>query len=187
MQARKAARVFPDPVGASSKPWPPSRRIGQPRRWTSVGPSKDCSNQRRTGALKGRKTDMVGKLSEPGRRCAPAFVRRTLSVRAVCYNSSNGKGGARSAVEESSPHSSATHAGGFILGETTHGRRRHCAMATGGTGRGGTLSGERADGGPVASEHRLGKKRRRHSSTARREPWGKTKKRSDGRDRSGRY
>jgi hypothetical protein len=53
MPQRKLARVLPDPVGAQISVWAPLEIALQPPSWAGVGPSKEASNQRRTGALKG--------------------------------------------------------------------------------------------------------------------------------------
>ena len=53
MPQRKLARVLPEPVGAQISVWAPLEIAFQPPAWAGVGPSKDPSNQRRTGALKG--------------------------------------------------------------------------------------------------------------------------------------
>jgi hypothetical protein len=47
MQDRKAASVFPDPVGASSRVLSPSAMCGQPCSCTAVGASKASLNQAR--------------------------------------------------------------------------------------------------------------------------------------------
>lgn len=53
MPQRKAARVLPEPVGAQISVLAPPAIALQPPAWAGVGPSKEDSNQRRTGALKG--------------------------------------------------------------------------------------------------------------------------------------
>jgi hypothetical protein len=53
MPQRKLARVLPDPVGAQIRVLAPLEIASQPPAWAGVGPSKDASNQRLTGALKG--------------------------------------------------------------------------------------------------------------------------------------
>ena len=50
MPQRKAARVFPEPVGAQIRVCSPEAIAGQPAAWAGVGASNDSSNQRRTGA-----------------------------------------------------------------------------------------------------------------------------------------
>ena len=53
MPQRKLARVLPDPVGAQIRALPPLEIASQPPAWAGVGPSKEASNQRLTGALNG--------------------------------------------------------------------------------------------------------------------------------------
>jgi hypothetical protein len=53
MPQRKEASVLPEPVGAQISVWAPLEIAFQPPTWAGVGPSKEDSNQRRTGALKG--------------------------------------------------------------------------------------------------------------------------------------
>ncbi len=53
MPQRKLARVLPEPVGAQISALAPPEIASQPPACAGVGPSKDASNQRRTGALKG--------------------------------------------------------------------------------------------------------------------------------------
>lgn len=53
MPQRNAARVLPEPVGAQISALAPLEIAFQPPAWAGVGPSKEASNQRRTGALKG--------------------------------------------------------------------------------------------------------------------------------------
>ena len=50
---RKAARVFPLPVGAWRSVWCPALIAAQPRRWARVGSAKASANQARVGSLKG--------------------------------------------------------------------------------------------------------------------------------------
>ena len=50
---RKLARVLPEPVGAQISALAPPEIASQPPAWAGVGPSKEASNQRRTGALNG--------------------------------------------------------------------------------------------------------------------------------------
>ena len=52
MPHRKAASVFPDPVGAQISVLAPATIDGQPIAWAGVGASNDDSNQRLTGSLK---------------------------------------------------------------------------------------------------------------------------------------
>lgn len=44
---------MPDPVGAQIRALEPPEIAAQPPAWAGVGPSKEASNQRRTGALNG--------------------------------------------------------------------------------------------------------------------------------------
>lgn len=53
MPQRKAARVLPEPVGAQISALEPPAIASQPPAWAGVGASKEDSNQRLTGALKG--------------------------------------------------------------------------------------------------------------------------------------
>ena len=53
MPQRKLARVLPEPVGAQIKVLAPLEIASHPPAWAGVGPSKDASNQRLTGALNG--------------------------------------------------------------------------------------------------------------------------------------
>ncbi len=53
MPQRKAARVLPEPVGAQISVSEPAEIAPQPPAWAGVGPSKEASNQRLTGALNG--------------------------------------------------------------------------------------------------------------------------------------
>ncbi len=53
MPQRKLARVLPEPVGAQISALAPLEIASQPPACAGVGPSKEASNQRRTGALKG--------------------------------------------------------------------------------------------------------------------------------------
>ena len=50
---RKPARVLPEPVGAQISALAPPEIASQPPTWAGVGPSKEASNQRLTGALNG--------------------------------------------------------------------------------------------------------------------------------------
>ena len=50
---RKPASVLPEPVGAQISALAPPEIASQPPAWAGVGPSKEASNQRRTGALNG--------------------------------------------------------------------------------------------------------------------------------------
>lgn len=50
---RKLASVFPDPVGAQISVCSPLEIASQPPACAGVGPSKEASNQRRTGGLNG--------------------------------------------------------------------------------------------------------------------------------------
>ena len=50
---RKLARVLPEPVGAQISALSPPEIASQPPACAGVGPSKEASNQRRTGALNG--------------------------------------------------------------------------------------------------------------------------------------
>jgi hypothetical protein len=53
MPQRKLARVLPEPVGAQIRVLAPLEIASQPPACAGVGPLKDASNQRLTGALKG--------------------------------------------------------------------------------------------------------------------------------------
>ncbi len=53
MPQRNAARVLPEPVGAQISALAPPEIASQPPAWAGVGPSKEASNQCRTGSLKG--------------------------------------------------------------------------------------------------------------------------------------
>ena len=53
MPQRKLARVLPEPVGAQISALAPPEIASQPPACAGVGPSKEASNQRLTGALKG--------------------------------------------------------------------------------------------------------------------------------------
>ena len=53
MPQRKAASVLPEPVGAQIRALSPPEIASQPPVWAGVGPAKDDSNQRLTGALNG--------------------------------------------------------------------------------------------------------------------------------------
>ena len=57
MPQRKAASVFPDPVGAQIRLCAPDAIAGQPAAWAGVGASNEASNQRRTGSEKGSRGD----------------------------------------------------------------------------------------------------------------------------------
>src|SRR5688500_17404917 len=48
---RKAASVFPDPVGAQIRVLAPAVIGGHPIAWAGVGAANDASNQRLTGSL----------------------------------------------------------------------------------------------------------------------------------------
>ena len=50
---RKAARVLPEPVGASTRVCSRRAIACQPFDWAAVGASNDASNQSRTGGEKG--------------------------------------------------------------------------------------------------------------------------------------
>ena len=52
MAKRKAASVFPEPVGAWIRTWPPAAIAGQPCSCAGVGAAKFRSNQARVSALK---------------------------------------------------------------------------------------------------------------------------------------
>ena len=53
MPQRKLASVLPEPVGAQINVLAPPAIASQPPACAGVGASKEASNQRRTGALKG--------------------------------------------------------------------------------------------------------------------------------------
>ena len=53
MPQRKLASVLPEPVGAQISALAPPEIASQPPSWAGVGPSKESSNQRLTGALNG--------------------------------------------------------------------------------------------------------------------------------------
>src|ERR1700742_3460780 len=53
MPQRKLASVLPEPVGAQISALAPLEIASQPPVWAGVGPSKEASNQRRTGAENG--------------------------------------------------------------------------------------------------------------------------------------
>ena len=53
MPQRKLASVLPDPVGAQIRALAPPEIASQPPVCAGVGPSKEASNQRLTGGLKG--------------------------------------------------------------------------------------------------------------------------------------
>ena len=53
MPQRKLASVLPEPVGAQISALAPLEIASQPPAWAGVGPSKEASNQRLTGALNG--------------------------------------------------------------------------------------------------------------------------------------
>src|SRR5687767_15817169 len=53
MPARKAARVFPDPVGAQISAFLPEAIAGQPPAWAGVGASNEASNHALTGVENG--------------------------------------------------------------------------------------------------------------------------------------
>ncbi len=53
MPQRNAARVLPEPVGAQIRALAPPAIASHPPAWAGVGPSKEASNQRLTGALNG--------------------------------------------------------------------------------------------------------------------------------------
>src|SRR5215208_3363736 len=53
---RKAASVFPEPVGAQINVLEPAAIFGQPSSWAGVGASKEAWNHFRTGAEKGSRT-----------------------------------------------------------------------------------------------------------------------------------
>src|SRR5205085_6510307 len=72
MAVRKAARVFPEPVGASRRVESPARMGGQPSAWARVGAGNEASNQRLTGSWKWGET---GNDSAP---LASNEFRRTL-------------------------------------------------------------------------------------------------------------
>lgn len=65
MPQRKLARVLPEPVGAQIRVWAPPEIALHPPSWAGVGPSKEASNQRRTGALKGASGSDWAVLFEP--------------------------------------------------------------------------------------------------------------------------
>ena len=54
MPQRKLARVLPEPVGAQISVLAPLEIASQPPAWAGVGPSKEASNQRRTGRAERR-------------------------------------------------------------------------------------------------------------------------------------
>ena len=64
MPQRKAASVLPEPVGAQISVLAPLAIACQPAAWAGVGPSKDASNQRLTGALKGASGSDAGSVSD---------------------------------------------------------------------------------------------------------------------------
>lgn len=73
---RKLARVLPDPVGAQISALSPEAIASQPRSWTSVGASKDASNQRLTGSLKSEREVRFGSGLKP-----PILRRRRTRLR----------------------------------------------------------------------------------------------------------
>src|SRR4051812_36725444 len=60
MPQRKLARVLPEPVGAQIRALAPPEIASQPPVWAGVGPSKEASNQRRTGAENGASGSDLG-------------------------------------------------------------------------------------------------------------------------------
>jgi hypothetical protein len=57
MPQRKAASVFPDPVGAQMRVCEPEAIAGQPAAWAGVGASNDAWNHFLTGSEKGSRGD----------------------------------------------------------------------------------------------------------------------------------
>src|SRR3954453_18906869 len=74
MAVRKAASVFPEPVGASKRVDSPARTGGQPTAWARVGAGNDASNHRWTEAWK---AGVFGNWSPP-RASTGSPERRTL-------------------------------------------------------------------------------------------------------------
>ena len=75
---RKAASVFPEPVGAWMSVCLPDAIAGQPRSWAGVGASKVCSNQRRTVGLNG-----ASALTVPAYRAGGGLPGRAWAMRWV--------------------------------------------------------------------------------------------------------
>src|SRR4029077_6974000 len=70
MQARNAARVLPDPVGAEIKVVLPARICGQPCSWGSVGvPNRETNHSATRGCAQ---------LREEGRDCIEIFYSETV-------------------------------------------------------------------------------------------------------------
>src|SRR5262245_49298327 len=57
MPQRKAASVFPEPVGAQIRVWAPEAIAGQPAAWAGVAASNDASDHLRPGSEKGARRD----------------------------------------------------------------------------------------------------------------------------------
>ena len=78
MAARKAASVFPEPVGARRRVWLPAAMGGQPSSWAPVGATKLVSNHARVGGEKRSRT--VPAIADH----ATAEVRRSTLRGQVC-------------------------------------------------------------------------------------------------------
>src|SRR3954449_4185444 len=84
MPQRKLASVLPEPVGAQMSVLFPLEIAFQPPAWAGVGPSKEASNQRRTGALKGSSAsagDDLGDFALCFRWVANPLILRTRAGR----------------------------------------------------------------------------------------------------------
>ena len=78
-----AARVFPDPVGATMSVCSPREMCGQPSTWGGVGRAKARTNQSATAGWNGARASGAGAVVTLGRyRAAPARIPR-LSFTAV--------------------------------------------------------------------------------------------------------
>ena len=74
---RKLASVLPEPVGAQIRVLSPSAIASQPPAWAGVGPSKEDSNQRLTGALNGASGSVSALVF--GSVVNPPILRRTCA------------------------------------------------------------------------------------------------------------
>ena len=60
MPVRKAARVFPEPVGACTSTCAPVAMTGQAASWAGVGAAKARSNQERVAGVKAASASILG-------------------------------------------------------------------------------------------------------------------------------
>ena len=108
MPQRKAARVFPEPVGAQIRAFWPAVIGGQPVACAGVGAWNDASNQRLTGSLKG--VSGLDSLVREGMGLNPPILRFVCGGAIALMAAGCGAGGGSSTSSEATGSSAAPEA-----------------------------------------------------------------------------